>query len=78
MSQKSENRSNFFGLIIFMTVVSVLVGIGLLVHEEKKKEKPLAEDFFKARKPNYDAPESIPVEKMSNKQKAERSIFLQD
>lgn len=78
MSQKSDDKSNFLGLIIFITVVSGLVGIGVLVHEEKKKEKPLAEDFFKARKQVFDSPDIVPVEKMTNKQKAERSIFLQD
>lgn len=78
MSQKSDDRKSYLGLIIFITVVSALVGIGILVHEEKKKEKPLAEDFFKARKQQYDSPDTVPVEKMTNKQKAERSIYLQD
>ena len=78
MNQKADDKSNFLGLIIFIVVVSVLVGIGLLVHEEKKKEKPIAEDFFKARKQEFDSPDSVPVEKMTNKQKAERGIFLQD
>jgi len=78
MNQKADDKSNYLGLIIFITVVCVLVGIGISVHEEKKKEKPLAEDFFKARKQQYDSPDVVPVEKMTNKQKAERSIYLQD
>lgn len=77
-SSGEKSTANNGKLLMFIGIVVVLVGIGVLVHEEKKQQKPLAEDFFKARKKIFSDPEMpIPVEEMTNKQKAERNIYLQ-
>lgn len=77
-NSQEKGASNNFKLLLFVALTVALVSIGVVMHEEDKKQKPLAEDFFKARKQVFSDPDVVPVEEMTNKQKAERNIFLQD
>lgn len=71
-----ETAKQLRSLIIFVSVVSILVGLGVYAHLNTDQSNPKAEAFFKARK----SPEEhfeYQEEEMSAKKKAERNIFLQ-
>ena len=74
---KSETQQQRRSLIIMLSIISVLVGLGVYFHLNSDQSMKSTEAFFEARK----SPESYyeyKEEEESSKKKAERNIFLQN
>jgi CHASE3 domain sensor protein len=72
-TEQSERK----GLLIFVGVVVVLVGLGVLFHLNTDQSTKSVQTYFEKRKMPEDY-HQYKKEEESAKKKAERNIFLQD
>lgn len=76
-NEKSEKNKQLKSLVIFISVVTLLVGCGVYFHLNTDQSNPKTEAFFEARK-NPESYHEYKAEEESAKKKAERNIFLQN
>ena len=75
--QELESKKQRKSLIIMVSVISVLVGLGVYFHLNTDQSMKSTEAFFEARKSPEQYYEYKEAEE-SPKKKAERNIFLQN
>lgn len=75
--QELESKKQRKSLIIMVSVISVLVGLGVYFHLNTDQSMKSTEAFFEARKSPEQYYEYKEAEE-SAKKKAERNIFLQN